>query len=569
MIYQKSKAKNSIADQKELNEIVSRALGHMAEIVGRTLGPGGRPVIIERDESLPPLATKDGVTVAKALGAHLSQENIIIDAAKEICINTGKEAGDGTTTAIILANAFVKNGQEFLSNNPKCNPQQVIRELQKAYDNVICPLLADLSIPTKTEEQMLSVATISANGDTDIASAAVEAVMAAGDDGTVLIIEGQSNKTTVDTADGYIITTGLKELGQIGPLFINDNAAQAVKMDEGRILLYNGTLNDLTVPSQLQDALTDSRGMSDGKPIIVLAHGFSDTVLDVFAKHTKGGQTVLPLKTPRSGLPNGGHIFMNDMAAYTGSRVYDPSNISEINELDLGIFTSANVTMYETFIDGGADQINVDNRIIELKAIMESAIGELDKHHLRAHIAKLTGGVSTIIVGGSSDLEIREKKGRIEDAVEAVRSAIAEGVVPGGCSMHLLIKGCLVQHPDYLPSWDILVKSLTAPFELLLANCGEDRQSVVIAFNPTIIDSINNRSLPKAVFDANLHQLVDPIATGIIEPAKVCRVSIGNALSVAGLLTTLGGIVVVPRDTSMEQQKELAEHAFKSMMDAQ
>jgi len=568
MIYQKSKAKHSIADQPLLNEIVSSTLANMAEIVGRTLGPGGRPVIIER-EDLAPLITKDGVTVAKALGANLSQENIIIDAAKEICINTAKEAGDGTTTAIVLANALVKNGQEFLAANPKCNPQQVIRELQNAYDSVVVPLLADLSIEAKTEQQLLQVAAISANGDKEIAAAAVEAVMDAGDDGTVLIVEGQDNKTKVETADGYVITTGLKELGQIGPIFINDNAAQAVRMDEGRILLYDGTLNDLTVPSQLQDALADERGMTDGKPIIVLAHGFADSVLDAFAKHTKGGQTVLPLKTPRSGLPNGGHIFMNDMAAYTDGRVYDPGNITELDELDLGTFTSASSNMYESFIEGNGNQASIDDRIVELKAIMESAMGELDKHHLRAHIAKLTGGVSTIVVGGTSDLEIREKKGRLEDAVEAVRSAIAEGVVPGGCAMHLLIEGVLSTHPDKTPAWDILINSLSAPFLLLLKNCGEDVESVRLAFAPVAIKAIKAKALPLQVFDANKHLLVDPIAEGIIEPAKVCRVSIGNALSVAGLLTTLGGIVVVPRDTSMEQQKELAEHAFKSMMDNQ
>jgi chaperonin GroEL len=568
VIYQKSKAKSSIADQKELNDIVSRTLSHMAEIVGRTLGPGGRPVIIER-EDLAPLATKDGVTVAKALGAAISEENIIIDAAKEICINTAKEAGDGTTTAIVLADALVKNGQKFLTANPKCNPQQVIRELQNAYNKVICPLLADLSIDAKTEEQLLQVATISANGDADIAAAAVEAVMDAGDDGTVLIVEGQDNKTVVETAEGYVITTGLKELGQIGPAFINDNAAQAVNMDSGRILLYNGMLNDLTVPSMIQDALTDEHGQSDGKPIIVLAHGFSDTVLEVFAKHTKGGQTVLPLKTPRSGLPNGGHIFMNDMAAYTGGRVYDPGNISELDEMDMGTFTSATSNMYESFIDGDGEQVDVDNRIVELKAIMESALGELDKHHLRAHIAKLTGGVSTVVVGGSSDLEIREKKGRVEDAVEAVRSAIAEGVVPGGCSMQVLIEGRLSVHPDKTPAWQILIDSLSAPFNLLLSNCGEDIDSVRVAYSPIAAKAIQARSLPDQVFDANSHTLVDPIQAGIIEPAKVCRVSIGNALSVAGLLTTLGGIVVVPRDVTMEQQKELADHAFKSMMDAQ
>ena len=296
MIYTKSKAKEIIADQDVLTKTVHETIAVMASIVGRTLGPGGRTVVIERD-GMAPLLTKDGVTVAKSLGLAEASANLIVDAAKEICVNTAKEAGDGTTTAIVLANALVEEGQKYLSANPKCNPQQLIRSLHKAYDEVILPFLKETAIETTTEEELQFVATISANGDQEIASAAVEAVMAAGDDGTVLINEGQGGRIKVDTVDGYIVTTGLKELGQIGPAFINDKAGQQVKMDAGRILLYDGSLNDLKVPTCIQDALTDERGQSDGKPIIVMAHEFSDVVKDRFAQHTKGGQTVLPVKT--------------------------------------------------------------------------------------------------------------------------------------------------------------------------------------------------------------------------------------------------------------------------------
>lgn len=563
MIYQKSKAKEIISDKDRLNKVVHETIETMAKAVGATLGPGGRPVLIERD-GLSPLATKDGVTVAKSLGLAGSDANIIVDAAKEICINTAKQAGDGTTTAIVLANELVKNGQIFLSNNPKYNPQKMINELNFAYSKVIVPFLKEAAIPVDEEDQLKNVATISANGDLETADIVVDAVMAAGDDGTVLINEGRDAVTKVETVDGYIVTTGLKDIGQIGPAFINDKAGQQVKMDNGYVVLYDGTVNDLKVPGAIQAAVADDHGYTDGTPIVVLAHGFADSVLDKFAKSTKNGLTIVPVKTPRSGLPNGASEFLYDMAAYTNGLVYDPGNIEGLNTDGLGKFQEATVNLYETFISCQPELDAIESRIQELRSIEKAAFSEMDKSFVRAAIAKLTGGVATIIVGGNSDLEIREKKGRVEDAVEAVRSAIAEGIVPGGASMHLRLAKELSVHPDRKASWDILISSLHAPFNLLMSNCGEDPDSVYECIGRYVEDDKAKR--PKLVFDANEHKAVDPLSAGIIEPAKVVRVSIGNALSVASLLTTLGGIVVVPRDSNLEMQMELANQAFSNMM---
>lgn len=554
MIYSKSKAKQIVADKTKIREIVLRTIGDMAEIVGSTLGPGGSPVLIERD-GLAPLVTKDGVTVARHLGVADAASNVVVDACKEICINTAKEAGDGTTTAIVLGNAIVKHGQEFLSNNPKYNPQRMISELKQAYQQVVLPYLKSTAVSATTEDQLKFVATISANGDHEIADAVVKAVMSAGDDGTVLINEATSGNLSVETIEGYIVTTGLKELGQIGPVFINDKANQQVKMDKGLVVLYDGALNDLKVPGLIQEAVTDN-GFSDGTPIIVFAHDFADSVLDKFAKTTKGGLSVVPVRTPRSGLPNGASMFLHDMAAYTGATVFDPGNVEDLDEEGLGTFESAKVNMYETFIIGTPDSKAIESRIEELKSIASAAFGEMDRSWIRASIAKLTGGVSTIHVGGSSDLEIREKKDRVEDAVEAVRSAIAEGIVSGGCSVHLALSKLIETHPQRKESWKILVEALKAPFVLLMSNCGEDAEQIL-------------KDLPEGkVFDANEHIFVDAFEAGIIEPAKVVRCSLGNALSVAALLTTLGGVIVVPRDNQLETQMAIADQAFKSMMES-
>lgn len=568
MSYEKTKAKSIIADRAEIKNIVHDTINKMATVVGSTLGPGGRCVIIERD-GLAPLVTKDGVTVAKALGVANAEANIIIESAKEICLRTAKQAGDGTTTAIVLANAITKHGLEFLENNPKYNPQRMVNELNQLYSSVVVPFLKENAKPVKERHELINVATISANGDTEIATAAVDAVIAAGEDGQVLIEEADEAGIRVETIDGCIITTGLKDLGSIGLAFINDRAGQQAKMDKGLVFLYDGTINDLKVPGAIQQAIEQTDFY--GKPIIVMAHGFSDVVLSAFAKTTKGGYMVVPVKTPLGGVANSRSMLLHDMAAYTGATVFDPGTLDAwiVDEEKedgegFGTFETAKITLYESFITSEVDSQRIEARIAELKSIAQVAPNEREKMFAKAAISKLTGGVSTIWVGGGSELEAREKKARVEDAVEAVRSAIAEGIIPGGCAAHLVLSDMIARRKDAPPSWGIMVKALHAPFEMLLSNCGEDFTDIWNALQPHII---NRTSVPKHIFDANAHKIVDAEMAGIIEPAKVCRASLGNALSVASLLITLGGIVVTPRDFNLENQLALSRDAFKSMMD--
>jgi chaperonin GroEL len=570
MIYQKSKAKSSTSDRAKIRKIVSETVTEMASIVGATLGPGGRVVLLERD-GLAPLVTKDGVTVAKELGVANAEANVIVETAKEICLRTAKQAGDGTTTAIILASALTKHGLEFLESNPKYNPQRMVNELNDLYNNVVVTFLKKNARPVKERHELINVACISANGDNAIATAAVDAVIAAGEDGQVLIEEADSPNIRVETIDGCIITSGLKDIGSIGLAFINDRAGQQARMDNGIVVLYDGTMNDLKVPAEIQNAVGETGSPYYGKPIIVFAHGFSDIVLDKFAKSTKGGYSVVPIKTPLGGVANSRSMFLYDMAAYTGGKVVDAGTIDfaiEEDNLDesFGFFVNAKVNMFETFIESEVDDEAIQARIAELKAIQEIAPSDREKMFAKAAISKLTGGVSTIWVGGGSELESREKKARVEDAVEAVRSAIAEGIIPGGCGVHLVLADIIARHPDYKLSWGIMAQALRAPFEMLLSNCGEDISDIYNALAPHIA---NRDTPPTLIFDASAHKLVDPEAAGIIEPAKVCRVSLGNALSVASLLITLGGIVVVPRDFGLENQLALSKQAFRDMMDPQ
>lgn len=568
MIYEKSKAKSITADRTKIREIIHKTINDMATVVGATLGPGGRPVIIERD-GLSPLITKDGVTVAKSLGVANAEANIIIESAKEICLRTAKQAGDGTTTAIVLANAITRYGLEFLEANPKYNPQRMVNELNELYTKIIVPFLKDNATPVDSREKLINVATISANGDTVIADAVVEAVMAAGEDGQVLIEEDDDNSIRVETIEGCILTTGLKDLGSIALAFINDKAGQQAKMDNGLMFLYDGTMNDLKVPSAIQQVVEGSDLY--GRPIIIMAHGFSDVVLDKLAKTTKGGYTVVPVKTPLGGVANSRAMLLHDIAAYTGATVYDPGLIDQFinddEEDGFGHFVTGKVNLYETFLTTDLEneevRARIERRIDELKSIAQIAPNDRERMFAKAAISKLTGGVSTIWVGGGSELEAREKKARVEDAVEAVRSAIAEGVVPGGCGVHLVLSDLIARSTNSPPSWTIMVNALKAPFEMLLSNCGEDFNDV---WNALYAHIVGRNTPPENIFDANAHKIVNAADAGIIEPAKVCRVSLGNALSVASLLITLGGIVVVPRDFNLENQLALSQQAFRDMM---
>lgn len=562
MLYEKQKAKEITTDKAEIKQIVQTALNDLASVVGSTLGPGGRPVLLERD-NLAPLATKDGVTVAKYVGSANAQASLIIETAKEICLRTAKEAGDGTTTAIVLANALVQNASNFLQDNPKYNPQRMINDLNKLYTSIIVPFLKNHAKPVSDRDELINVATISANGDAEIAAAAVDAVMAAGEDGHVDVSEADEPSIRVETMEGCIVTSGLKDLGPMGISFINDRASQQAKMDEGLVFLFDGSLNDLKVPAAIQQAVEGTNLF--GKPILVFAHHFADVVLDKFAKTTKGGYTVVPVKTPMGGVANSRVMFLHDLAAYTSATVYDPASLDAAieNGLAFGSFITAKVNFYEAFLTSESDPALLGARVDELKSIAEIAPNDRERMFVKAAISKLTGGVSTIWVGGGSELEAREKKARVEDAVEAVRSAIAEGIIPGGCGVHLVLADLIRRHPERLLSWVIMEQALLEPFRLLLSNCGEDFNDI---WNVVEGYVTGNTSVPTHIFDANSHRLVCAEEAGIIEPAKVCRVAVGNALSVASILSTLGGLVVSPRDAGLEQQLALSKSTFREMM---
>lgn len=545
---------------------VYAGINKLASLVAATLGPGGRTVLIERPDQ-PPLATKDGVTVARHFSASGDIERIVADSAKEVCERTVRSAGDGTTTAIVLANALTKAGVEWLEAHPQYSPQRLCRELNDIYQAKIKPEILRLSRPIKSlsleeaKEAARHVALISANHDEEIAKAVAEAVEYVGEDGMIVAEEGAGAETRVEHQDGFSFNSGLSDLG--GPAaasFINRQDYGDCVVDGAYVCLYDGDINDPGTIAPLLQRVASELG-DDGRPvrhpIVVFAHHFSDGVLKMFSQNFRRGVlTVVPVKTPRNGQANGRSQFLFDLRAYVGGTVFDPQgrSVVEAHISQLGFAEKVKLMRSDGLILGEPIQEDVEQRIADLKKQMEGA-SEFDCDLLRYRIGRLTGGVAQVFAGGATALESRERHARVVDAISAVRSAMDSGVVPGG--------GCTlawISHlfADTTGPEQIYWKSLGVPFTQILENAGVTNKNVPFG---QIGDGF-------MVYDALKQKSVEWWSAGILDPAKVTITALENALSVSKQLMTLGGIICQEQTEGAEQVKAIQAGLQKAIEEA-
>jgi len=553
----------------ELEKTVLDTMHVISSVVGSTLGPGGRPVLIERYESeLPSFITKDGVTVFRSLGFTDSTKQCILEAARDAAIRTANEAGDGTTTATILADAIVTRISAFCKENPKVSPQRVVRHLEGVFKNTIEPLVTSLSrkVDSSTpegEDLLSAVAKISANGDTALSAAVMECFDITGDDGNVTIAElSGPSSYQVEAIDGYSVPAGWEDsTNKYYSNFINDPGNHMVSLPNTAFVLYNGRLTQTQTLFPLLAALGEA--WNNGKTIIfnyvVVATGFSDDVLSSLAINFAQQKTlnIFPLITPQSPQLGGQFDLIQDVAAITGAVVFDPVNnplmaCSEeeaISAVGPGI-KHFEATRTRSNIIGFASEELLEARIVEVKKQVSSAPSVLDSILTKERLAKLSGGIARLKVVGSSNGEMKEKRDRAEDAVCAVRGAIKHGVLPGGCWTLLKISKVLNDMPD-----DPLVKgtlwvALQEPFNRLLDNVG---------LSDDDIDSLKNVMFQNIddhhVYDALEQKLVNAYEAGILDSTPAVVEAIRNALSIASQLGTLGGTVVFARDRELERSE--------------
>lgn len=568
----KQKAKEIKFKGEELKKLTLETLKKLSDLVGVTLGPGGNPVLIERPGQ-PPLVTKDGVTVADSISLLDSTEYVIAEAAKEVCQRTNREAGDGTTTAIVLADAITSQGIEYLKNHSAKSPQELCRELNLMVNEIV-DTIKNNAITVNSSKDLKKVALISSNSDEEIADAVVEAVEMVGEDGTIIAEEGSGRETTVELREGFPVGKGLSSFSTIQSVLVNNPHDQECVYDLPYVLLYDG---DLTNPTELGIALNEfmstAHAEKEVRPILIVAHKFSPQVQRLIAVNVQSNVAQLcPLETKATAQPNSRQHMLHDLAAFTGAKVFDPitnklpSNESVVNLNDLGQVGSSRIGKYRSILFDSPTPDLVNKRIEILKRQKSNAESEFDAELIKERISQLSGGIATIYVGGSSDLEMREKKHRIEDTINAVRSAIEMGVVPGGGATLLGMANSIskkVSNSELPQSATILSSAFAVPFCRIMQNAGETGKNITEVVSKV---TKSGHPIPTKVYDSLRHTLVNPTEGGIIDPAKVTVTAVTNALSIATMLMTLGGTVVIPRDKQEEAQAEAMAQQIANQM---
>jgi len=515
----------------ELKEKLLQGIEKLNQSVSSTLGPGGRTVLI-REQSGEVKVTKDGVTVAKAF--HKLEDDIEdlgAQLVKQVSIKSANEAGDGTTTSTLLATEMIKHGVKQIRQG--VNAVEIKNEIDKIVNEIVSEI-KETAIEISSEEQIKQVATISGNNDSEVGNLISEAIDKVGRDGIVTIEESKSGETTLEVVEGMQFDRGYKS-----PYFVTNNTTMQAVLDNPYILLYDGRIS---TAQELLQVLTKAN--SENKPLLIIAEDIGDEALaTLIVNKMRGVVQVCAVKAPDFGERK--TLILEDIAILTGGQVISKDKGLKLDKLStqqLGQYlgTTRLVTVSKedtTIIDGKGEEAALTNRAIEIKDQIEKATSFYEKEKLQERLGKLIGGVAIISVGGNSDIEIREKKDRVEDALFATKAALADGIVPGGGAT--LYKLSLNQKEDSNTNVsiarDIVRKALQAPFIKILSNAGVETWW---EYTPTETE----------IYDAKNHQMASAIEAGIIDPAKVVITALKNATSVAGTILTTESVVFEKKD---------------------
>ncbi|HEX3441595.1 MAG TPA: chaperonin GroEL [Pseudolabrys sp.] len=512
----------------EARERMLRGVDILANAVKVTLGPKGRNVVLDKSFGAPRI-TKDGVTVAKDIELEDKFENMGAQMVREVASKTNDIAGDGTTTATVLAQAIVKEGAKAVAAG--MNPM----DLKRGIDLAVAAVVKDIEKRAKkvgSSSEVAQVGTISSNGDATIGKMIAQAMQKVGNEGVITVEEAKAMETEVEIVEGMQF-----DRGYISPYFVTNAEKMVADLEDAYILLHEKKLSGLQSMLPVLEAVVQS-----GKPLIIIAEDVEgEAIATLVVNKLRGGLKVAAVKAP--GFGDRRKAMLEDIAILTGGQLISEDLGIKLENVTLNMLGRAKKVLIEkektTIVNGAGKKADIEARVGQIKAQIEETTSDYDREKLQERLAKLAGGVAVIRVGGATEVEVKEKKDRVEDALNATRAAVEEGIVPGGGVTLLRAKKAVGRmsndNADVQAGINIVLKALEAPIRQIAENSGVEGSIVV--------GKILDEKSETFGFDAQNEEYVDMVDKGIIDPAKVVRTALQDAGSVAGLLITTEAMV--------------------------
>jgi chaperonin GroEL len=514
---------------------LKRGVDQLAEAVKVTLGPKGRNVVIDKKFGAPTV-TKDGVTVAKEIELPNALENMGAQMVKEVATKTSDTAGDGTTTATVLAQAIVREG--FRNVTAGANPMALKRGIDKAVTAVV-EQLKSISVPTAGKKEIAQVGAISANNDKEIGDLIAEAMEKVGKDGVITVEEARGLETTLETVDGMQF-----DRGYLSPYFVTDPDKMETVLEDALILIHDKKI------SSMKDLLPILEKVAQmGKPMLIVAEDVEGEALaTLVVNKLRGTLRIAAVKAP--GFGDRRKAMLEDIAVITNGKVISEEIGFKLENTVVGDLGSAKRIIVDkdttTLIDGAGDSEKIQGRIKELRAQIDKSTSDYDKEKLQERLAKLAGGVAVINVGAATESEMKEKKARVEDALHATKAAVEEGIVPGGgvafVRAQSALKALKLEDGDEQVGVDIIRRALEEPLRMIAKNAGAE--------GSIVLEKVRVAKDRNFGYNALTDTYEDLVAAGVIDPTKVARTALQNAASIAGLLLTTEATIVDKKEES-------------------
>ena len=520
-------AAKEVRFSRDARERMLRGVNILADAVKVTLGPKGRNVVIDKSFGAPRI-TKDGVSVAKEIELEDKFENMGAQLVREVASKTNDIAGDGTTTATVLAQAIVQEGHKAVAAG--MNPMDLKRGIDLAVSDVVAQLVAATN-KINTSEEVAQVGTISANGEKEIGEMIAHAMQKVGNEGVITVEEAKTAETELEVVEGMQF-----DRGYLSPYFVTNPDKMVAELEDAYILLHEKKLSNLQAMLPVLEAVVQS-----SKPLVIIAEDVEGEALaTLVVNKLRGGLKIAAVKAP--GFGDRRKAMLEDIAILTGGQVISEDLGIKLENVGLDMLGRAKKVQISkentTIVDGAGQKAEIEGRVTQIKQQIEETTSDYDREKLQERLAKLAGGVAVIRVGGATEVEVKEKKDRVDDALNATRAAVEEGIVPGGgtallrASANLTAKGI---NADQEAGINIVRRALQAPARQIATNAGDEAS--------VIVGKILENGSKTYGYNAQTGEFGDMIANGIVDPTKVVRTALQDAASVAGLLVTTEAMI--------------------------